>query len=305
MPTRNQIEKENWRLAENLSKELIQRWDLYARQLDDGRYVCVYRGFSVNLMYAHLKGDLTLGAYLLDKDNQARFTVLDVDDEDGFSRLKQASEGLQEEGLRSYLEASRRGGHLWFFFEEKIPGELARGFGRWVEKHFELRAEVFPKQDSHGQGPGSLIRLPFGIHQKTGQRYEFEGLGDLRHQIAALGVPDKIPLEYVKTHQFKERKRQFRTPEGLKSVPIAEFIGQFVELKPTASGFIGLCPFHDDNVPSFGINAEGNYWHCFAGCGGGDIVSFWMRWRGLNYRQAAEELKNMKKIDPGSSTPVT
>jgi hypothetical protein len=32
----------------------IQRRDLHARQLDDRRYVCVYKGFTAGLMYLHL-----------------------------------------------------------------------------------------------------------------------------------------------------------------------------------------------------------------------------------------------------------
>jgi hypothetical protein len=59
-----------------------------------------------------------------------------------------------------------------------------------------------------------------------------------------------------------------------------EFVSQYVDLKPTARGAIGLCPFHDDHHPSFGVNDEGNYWHCFAGCGGGSVIDFWMKWQG-------------------------
>jgi DNA primase len=50
---------------------------------------------------------------------------------------------------------------------------------------------------------------------------------------------------------------------------VLEFVSQYVNLKPTASGAIGLCPFHDDHRPSFGVNATGNYWNYLAGCGGG------------------------------------
>jgi hypothetical protein len=55
------------------------------------------------------------------------------------------------------------------------------------------------------------------------------------------------------------------------SVTVLEFVSQYVELKPTASGAVGLCPFHDDHHPSFGVSDEGNYWHCFAGSGGGSV----------------------------------
>ena len=53
---------------------------------------------------------------------------------------------------------------------------------------------------------------------------------------------------------------------------VLEFGGRYVDLKPTKNGAIGRCPFHDDHRPSFGVNAEGNYWHCFAGCGGGSVI---------------------------------
>jgi len=53
------------------------------------------------------------------------------------------------------------------------------------------------------------------------------------------------------------------------SVTVLEFVRQYVDLKPTASGAIGVCPFHDDHHPSFGINEDGNCWQCFARCSGG------------------------------------
>jgi DNA primase len=76
-------------------------------------------------------------------------------------------------------------------------------------------------------------------------------------------------------------------------VTVLEFVGQYVDLKPTASGAIGLCPFHDDHNPSFGVNAEGNYWHCFAGCGGGSVIDFWMKWRECDFTTAIKELAEM------------
>jgi DNA primase len=54
----------------------------------------------------------------------------------------------------------------------------------------------------------------------------------------------------------------------------AEIIGQFVSLKTSGASFKGLCPFHDDNNPSFLVKAE--YFKCFA-CGiFGDVFKFVM-----------------------------
>ena len=71
-------------------------------------------------------------------------------------------------------------------------------------------------------------------------------------------------------------------------VTVLDFVGQYVDLRPTATGAIGLCPFHDDHHPSFGVNAEPNYWHCFAGCG--SVIDFWIRWRGCDFAIPVGEL---------------
>jgi hypothetical protein len=65
------------------------------------------------------------------------------------------------------------------------------------------------------------------------------------------------------------------------------------DLRPTGSGPIGLCPFHDDHHPSFGVNDEGNYWNCFAGCGGGSGIDFWTKWRRCDSATAIQELADV------------
>ena len=70
-----------------LAQRFVQRWDLHARQLDNGSYVCVHEPLNVGHLLNHLRGEITLGAYLLDQESQARFLVLDADD-------AQAWEGL-------------------------------------------------------------------------------------------------------------------------------------------------------------------------------------------------------------------
>ena len=67
-----------------------------------------------------------------------------------------------------------------------------------------------------------------------------------------------------------------------------------MELKPTASGAVGLCPLHDDHHPSFGgVNEAGNYRHCFAGYGEGAVIDSWLRWRKCDFTTAVRELAEM------------
>jgi hypothetical protein len=69
-----------------LAQRFVQRWDLHAHQLDDGSYVCVHGPLNVGHLLGHLRGEITLGAYLLDQESRARFLVLDADDAQGLQR---------------------------------------------------------------------------------------------------------------------------------------------------------------------------------------------------------------------------
>ena len=69
------------------------------------------------------------------------------------------------------------------------------------------------------------------------------------------------------------RDRADRRGTTLSERPVVTLLEFVSQPKPTASGAVGVCPFHDDNHPSFGVNTEGDYWHFFAGCGGGSVTS--------------------------------
>ena len=74
------------------------------------------------------------------------------------------------------------------------------------------------------------------------------------------------------------------------AVDIHTVVGRFVELKRTGRNYKGLCPFHTEKTPSFFVSPEKQTYHCF-GCGvGGDIYSFLMKYLGLSFRDALEEL---------------
>lgn len=297
-----------------LAQRFVQRWDLYAHQLDDGRYVCVHEPLNVGHLFAHLRGEITLGIYLLDQENKVRFLVLDADDTQGWERLGHLARELAGEDVPAYLEKSRRGGHLWLFLAQAVAGREARAFGQGLLAAHQVEGvELFPKQDELTDGPGSLIRMPFGVHRLTGCCYGFYTADGsplaptIRGQIHALRTPDTVPEAAHEAYRsFVSHRLPAATPaeplemptgmvsERIKaSVTVLEFVSQYVDLKPTASGAIGLCPFHDDHNPSFGVNTEGNYWNCFAGCGGGSVIDFYMKWRKCDFTTAVRELAGM------------
>ncbi|MBI9100833.1 MAG: DNA primase [Spirochaetales bacterium] len=73
-------------------------------------------------------------------------------------------------------------------------------------------------------------------------------------------------------------------------VDILEVVGSYVSLKKAGRAYIGLCPFHNEKTPSFNVNAERKFFHCF-GCGkGGSVFKFLMEIEGLTFPEAVEKL---------------
>ena len=71
---------------------------------------------------------------------------------------------------------------------------------------------------------------------------------------------------------------------------IVEVVGTQVRLKRAGRNFVGLCPFHNEKTPSFNVNAERGFFHCF-GCGvGGTVFDFVMRVEGATFPEALQSL---------------
>ncbi|PPR64883.1 MAG: DNA primase [Alphaproteobacteria bacterium MarineAlpha4_Bin2] len=71
---------------------------------------------------------------------------------------------------------------------------------------------------------------------------------------------------------------------------LADVIGRKVQLQRRGREQIGLCPFHKEKTPSFTVNDEKGFYHCF-GCGQhGDAISFVMETETLTFPEAVEQL---------------
>lgn len=78
---------------------------------------------------------------------------------------------------------------------------------------------------------------------------------------------------------------------------IIAVIGEVVELRKAGNNFVGLCPFHAEKTPSFSVNPQGQFFHCF-GCGeSGDVFSFLMKYHRLDFPNALKELARRYHID--------
>ena len=83
-------------------------------------------------------------------------------------------------------------------------------------------------------------------------------------------------------------------------VPLEGTIARRVRLQRRGRESIGLCPFHKEKTPSFTVNEDKGFFHCF-GCGAhGDVIGFVMRDEGLSFPEAVERLA----ADAGLALPA-
>lgn len=74
------------------------------------------------------------------------------------------------------------------------------------------------------------------------------------------------------------------------NVDIVDLISDYLELKKSGNRYKGLCPFHSENTPSFFVNPDNNFYHCF-GCGaGGDAINFVMEIENLTFIESVKLL---------------
>src|SRR6266568_531324 len=78
-----------------------------------------------------------------------------------------------------------------------------------------------------------------------------------------------------------------------------------IALKKNGKGYVGLCPFHTEETPSFSVNPKENLWQCF-GCGtGGDSIRFVELFDKLPFPEAVEKLDGTPSAPALPATPAT
>lgn len=80
-------------------------------------------------------------------------------------------------------------------------------------------------------------------------------------------------------------------------VDIVDLIDSHLPLKKAGNSYKARCPFHTEKTPSFSVNRNKQFYHCF-GCGaGGNAISFLMEFNHLDFVEAVEDLAGFIGID--------
>lgn len=85
-----------------------------------------------------------------------------------------------------------------------------------------------------------------------------------------------------------EGKDQVRRIKDL--LDIVDVIGSYIELSKRGTRYVALCPFHAEKAPSFSVNREEQFFHCFGCKKSGDLFDFVMEVEGIAFPEALKIL---------------
>ncbi|WP_066683857.1 DNA primase [Christensenella intestinihominis] len=88
----------------------------------------------------------------------------------------------------------------------------------------------------------------------------------------------------------------------LSKVSLVDLIGEYVTLQNKGGRWWACCPFHNEKTPSFSVNPEKGFYHCF-GCGkGGNAIQFVMEQEKMTFPEACQYLAEKVKLPVPENT---
>ena len=94
----------------------------------------------------------------------------------------------------------------------------------------------------------------------------------------------KYPKEYL--DEIKNRLK------------VSTVVSKTVSLKKRGKEFVGLSPFKNEKTPSFTVNDEKEFYHCFATSEHGNIFDFVMKTQNLKFGEAVKHLSQLAGMQP-------
>ena len=85
-------------------------------------------------------------------------------------------------------------------------------------------------------------------------------------------------------------------------IEISDIVGKRVALQKRGKEFVGLSPFQNEKTPSFTVNNEKQFYHCFSTNKHGDIFTFLVDVEGLTFPKAVEQLAEYAGVELRSLT---
>jgi len=254
-------------------------------------------GLGLEIVRQHLAGEVTIGIYAINPATQrCKWMAIDADYKTALEDLIKVQRQLRDDGIEAALEKSKRGGHLWVFFERPVMARDARIYIYHVAGKLDVQVkgaglpdgiEIFPRQDElRPEEFGNAIRAPLGVHwgarESRGWRYWYYGADyTLDDQLAYLRRLPKVTEQHLQAiiagktipQEFAQRARRAEIPRYLESKPGEFRILDYVQVKrQVGRNWVARCPScasqgHDKSGDNLAVSVEEpRKYCCWAGC---------------------------------------
>jgi hypothetical protein len=250
-------------------------------------------GLTDETIRKHLEGEITIALYSINpKTQRSKWVAIDADYRHALEDLLKLHCALGQDGVEAALEKSKRGAHLWVFFEAPVLAREARVYVLNLAARLDLPVkgagwlegiEVFPRQDRLAQGDfGNAIRAPLGVHRGAGKRYWFYHADysldaqfhylqrlqrvselELSRFIAGMVIPPQFAAPAAKPEPPKRRWPSHSEFRILDYVQVRRKVGR---------NYVTRCPScaaagHDTSGDNLSISVEEPLkYKCWAGC---------------------------------------
>lgn len=223
------------------------REGIYARQWwnegGQGGYSPVREPMTPRVVQNHIFGNITVGVYPVRQDGTALFFAVDLDiGKKAIERVRahpreardlksalhvhcmRVAAFFRESGIEPLLEDSGyKGRHLWVFLRRPETCDVLFRLGVRLglllrPDEPELHLEFFPKQPKvAATGVGNLIKLPLGIHRRTGRRSAL---------LDAEGLPVRDPFRALRAVAPATQQQLYDLIERARKAPLPPIRGR-------------------------------------------------------------------------------
>jgi DNA primase len=180
----------------------------------------------------------------------------------------------------------------------------------WAAEFDEIQ-EVYASFDRDEAGRRGALRVGGLIpHAKIVELPEEVGEGgDVTDFFARLGQNDAAFLELLKRAEAVPPSSPAQLDEPLqtgqkdpaireriehikRAVPIGDLVGRYVRLRESGNACFGICPFHEDRLPSLTVYPESGRFYCYGCLKQGDVITFLREMEQLSFGEALDRLEN-------------
>lgn len=85
---------------------------------------------------------------------------------------------------------------------------------------------------------------------------------------------------------------------------LSALIGQSIKISKAGREYKACCPFHGEKTPSFTINDEKGFWHCFGCSAHGDAIRWMTDYKSLPFPEAVRALADAAGLEVPAASPV-